>query len=162
LKIHKDCLVELEYEMRDADGELIESSQDDAPMTYLHGHEEIPPKLEAALEGHQIGDEIAITLAPEDAYGEFNPEGIVALPRDSFPEDAEIVPGDWVTVEVQGDEGQGSGSLRMRVEEIAPDAITLNANHPHAGKTVTFQLTVKSIRTLTPEEIAGRASEEEE
>ncbi|MFM7282631.1 MAG: peptidylprolyl isomerase [Planctomycetia bacterium] len=162
MKIENDCLVDLEYELHGANGDLLESSDSESLMSYLHGHGEIPPKLEAALAGHKVGDQINITLEPEDAYGEFNPDGIVAVPRDSFPEDAEIVPGDWVTVELQDDDGQQSGSMKMRVVEIAPDAITLDANHPHAGIKVTFDLSVKEIRKLSPTEVQQRSRESDE
>lgn len=161
MKIEKDCLVELDYELLNEDGQLLESSDEDTLMSYIHGHGEIPPKLEAALEGHLVGDELRISLAAADAYGEFNPDGIVAVPRDSFPEDAEIVPGDWVTVEVQDDDGLESGSMKMRVVEIAPDAITLDANHPHAGLNVTFKLKVREIRKPTAEELQQRKAEDE-
>lgn len=162
MKIEDGCLIELEYELRNSKGEVIESSSAGALMTYLHGNAEIPPKLEKSLSGRDVGEKVVVTLPPADAYGEFNPDGIVAVPRSEFPEDAEIVPGDWVSIEVSGEEGEESkGEMEMRVVEIAPEAITLDANHPLAGEEITFDLKVKSVRKATPEEIVARSAEEE-
>ena len=162
MKIEAGCLIELEYELRNAKGEVIESSSSGTLMSYLHGNEEIPPKLESQLVGHDVGDKVVVTLAPADAYGEFNPDGIVAVPRSEFPEDAEIVPGDWVSIEVSGDEGEEvKGEMEMRVVEIAPEAITLDANHPLAGEEITFDLKVASVRKATQAEIDARNAERE-
>ena len=162
MKIEDGCLIELEYELRNSKGEVIETSTSGVLMTYLHGNEEIPPKLETSLVGHDVGDKVVVTLAPADAYGEFNPDGIVAVPRSEFPEDAEIVPGDWVTIQVAGEEGEDmKGEMEMRVVEIAPEAITLDANHPLAGEEITFDLKVKSVRKATPPEIEARNAENE-
>ena len=160
MKIKQGCFVELEYELRNSKGEVIESSQGGALMTYLHGNGEIPPKLEAQLDGKALGERVVVTLPPADAYGEFKPDGIVAVPRSEFPEDAEIVPGDWVSVEVTEDEGEGvKGEMEMRVVEIAPEAITLDANHPLAGQSVTFDIRVIGVREASAEEIEKRQAE---
>ena len=162
MKIADGCLIELEYELRNSKGEVIESSSAGTLMTYLHGNEEIPPKLEGQLAGRDVGEKVVVTLAPADAYGEFNPDGIVAVPRSEFPEDAEIVPGDWVSIEVSGEEGEDSkGEMEMRVVEIAPEAITLDANHPLAGEEITFDLKVRSVRKASAEEIEARNSEKQ-
>lgn len=163
MKIEDGCLIELEYELRNSKGEVIETSSTGTLMTYLHGNEEIPPKLELQLAGRDVGEKVVVTLAPVDAYGEFNPDGIVAVPRSEFPEDAEIVPGDWVSIEVSGEEGEESkGEMEMRVVEIAPEAITLDANHPLAGEEITFDLKVRSVRKASPTEIEARNAEQQE
>jgi FKBP-type peptidyl-prolyl cis-trans isomerase SlyD len=163
VKIEDGCLIELEYELRNSKGEVIETSSAGTLMTYLHGNEEIPPKLEGQLLGRDVGEKVVVTLAPVDAYGEFNPDGIVAVPRSEFPEDAEIVPGDWVSIEVSGEEGEESkGEMEMRVVEIAPEAITLDANHPLAGEEITFDLKVRSVRKASPDEIESRNAEKQE
>jgi FKBP-type peptidyl-prolyl cis-trans isomerase SlyD len=162
VKIEDGCLIELEYELRNSKGEVIESSTAETLMTYLHGNEEIPPKLEKQLAGRDVGEKVVVTLAPVDAYGEFNPDGIVAVPRSEFPEDAEIVPGDWVSIEVSGEEGEESkGEMEMRVVEIAPEAITLDANHPLAGEEITFDLKVASVRKAEQPEIDARNAEKQ-
>lgn len=160
MKIRSGCIVELEFELRNAEGELVENSREAGALTYLHGNDEIPPGLEKELDGVEEGARIEVTLPPGEAYGDYNPDGIVSVPRSEFPEDAEIVPGDWVDVTVADDEeGGGSAEMEMRVVEISPDSIVLDANHPLAGQQVTFDLRVVSVRQATEEEIVARSGE---
>jgi FKBP-type peptidyl-prolyl cis-trans isomerase SlyD len=164
MRITSGCIVELEYELRNAEGNLIENTQNEGSITYLHGNEEIPPALEAELEGIEEGAEVEITLAAGVAYGDYNPDGIVSVPRSEFPADAEIVPGDWVSVQLseeQDGEDVVGEEMEMMVKEISPEAITLDANHPLAGQQVTFEVRIISVRTATEAEIAKRKEEQE-
>jgi FKBP-type peptidyl-prolyl cis-trans isomerase SlyD len=165
LKIHDGCLVELLYELRDAEGGVVEKSEADGPMVYLHGNDEIPKPLEAELEGHEKGDHVEVSLPPGAAYGEYNPDGLVTVPREQFPPDAEIVPGDWIDVTLSDEEGQepeDAESIEMKVVEISPEAIVLDANHPLAGKACVFDMTVVSVRQASAEEIEERKRAAEE
>lgn len=158
MKIKKGCLVELDYVLYDAEGHVVERSEEEETLRYLHGHNEIPEPLERSLEGAEEGDRLKVTLDEGEAYGPYNPDGLVTVPRAQFPEDAEIVPGDWIEVQVaeEGaapDEGE---ELEMRVVEISPEAIVLDANHPLAGQEVTFDLAILDVREASPEEIASR------
>ena len=162
MKIHAGCLVELEYELRDAEGGVVEKSEQDGPMVYLHGNDEIPTPLERELEGREKGDVLEVSLPPGAAYGEYNPDGLVTVPREQFPPDAEIVPGDWIDVTLSDDEGQepeNADSIEMKVVEISPEAIVLDANHPLAGKACVFDLTVLSVREASAEEIEEHKKE---
>ena len=160
MKIRPGCIVELEYELKNGEGEVVEASKDGNVLTYLHGNDEIPPGLEKELDGVEEGAMIEVTLKPGEAYGDYNPDGIVSVPRSEFPEDAEIVPGDWISVVLSEDDGSGEDKpgeeMEMRVVEISPDAIVLDANHPLAGQQVTFDLKVLSVRQASTEEIEAR------
>jgi FKBP-type peptidyl-prolyl cis-trans isomerase SlyD len=154
LKIRAGCFVELQYELRGQEGDLVEHSEEDGPMLYLHGNDEIPEKIEEELEGRRVGDELHVSLDAGVAYGEYNPDGIIT--------DAEIVPGDWIDVTLadqEGKEPEEAESLEMRVVEISPEAIVLDANHPLAGKSCTFDLKVLSVRMGSDEEIEQRKEE---
>lgn len=156
MKIASGCIVEIDYELRDAEGELVEDASDGGRMTYLHGNEEIPEGLEKELEGREVGAELHVSLPPGQAYGEYNPAGIVAVPRDHFPPDAEIVPGDWIDVRLadeDGEEREDGEALEMKVVEISPEAIVLDANHPLAGQACSFDVKVVSVREASAEEI---------
>ncbi|HEV8113573.1 MAG TPA: peptidylprolyl isomerase [Planctomycetota bacterium] len=156
MKIATGCIVEIEYELFDAEGELVENSKEGGPMVYLHGNEEIPEGLEKELEGRQKGDKLHVALPPGEAYGEYNPDGLVSVPREQFPPDAEIVPGDWIDVtlaDAEGKEPQDAESIEMKVIEISPESIVLDANHPLAGQACTFDLTILSVRKASQEEI---------
>lgn len=180
MKIRPGCIVELDYELRDGEGQVFESSKEEGRMRYLHGNEEIPAGIEGRLEGAQEGDKMEIALAAGEAYGQYDPEGILSIPRENFPPDAEIVPGDWIEVTVQHeteeeeeeeegeedeedeDEEPDTHVMEMRVLEISPEAIVLDANHPLAGKPVVFDLEVISVRQASAEEIAERTEVEGE
>lgn len=158
MKIKDGCIVELEYELKDDEGIVVESSSENGPMTYLHGNGEVPLGLEKELLGKGSGAALVVSFVAGEAFGPHDPDMILAVPRDQFPEDAEIVPGDWITVQVEDDENPEAetGEMEMCVVEISPDAITLDANHPLAGKAVTFDVKVLSVRAATPEEMAER------
>jgi len=163
LKIRKGCIVDLVYELKDSEGDVVESADAAEPMTYLHGYGEIAPGLGEELDGVEEGALLEIVLPPDKAYGDYNPDGIVAVPRTEFPADAEIVPGDWISVQIKQDEESDEvEDLEMKVLEISPDAITLDANHPLAGQEVTFDIRVLGVREASAEEIEARESEEEE
>jgi len=162
LKIRKGCIVDLVYELKDSGGEVVESADASDPMTYLHGYGEIAPGLEEELDGVEEGAVLEIELPPGKAYGEYNPDGIVAVPRSEFPADAEIVPGDWISVQIKQDEDSDEvEDLEMKVMEISPDSITLDANHPLAGQQVTFDIRVIGVREASPDEIEKRQAENE-
>ncbi len=161
MQVAKDTIVEIRYELFDKEGDPVESSDGDEPVTYLHGYGEIVPGLERALEGMAAGADLEIRLGPDDAFGAYNLDGVVAIARDEFPPNAEIVPGDWITVDIERSEGEPDpedpDELEMRVIEIRPDTIFLDANHPLAGQDVTFKVQVLSVRRATPDELAERA-----
>jgi FKBP-type peptidyl-prolyl cis-trans isomerase SlyD len=164
LKIGSGCIVELDYELLDADGQVVENSKDSGPMVYLHGNDEVPEGLEKELEGRQPGEELHVELAPGEAYGEYNPDGLVTVPREQFPPDAEIVPGDWIDVtlaDAEGKEPEDAHSIEMKVVDISPEAIVLDANHPLAGQACTFDLKILTVRKASPEEIEERKKEAE-
>lgn len=152
MKIQEGSWVELDVVVRDEGGVELESDEP-GPWTYVHGAGELPPKLEAALGGLEAGMKRTLTLDPVDAFGDHNPDGIVVVPRADFPPDAEIVPGDWVVVEVEDeDDPENHGEIEMRVVELSPDGVVLDANHPLAGRRLTFELAVRSVREAAPED----------
>jgi FKBP-type peptidyl-prolyl cis-trans isomerase SlyD len=144
VRIQPKSRVELAYELFDEDGELVESGDAADPIVYVHGSGELPAELEAALLGKSVGDHVRVELGAGVAFGDFDPEGIVSVPRESFPPDAELVPGEVVTVQLEDDEGDG-GEMEMAILEISPDGIVLDANHPLAGRAVTFDVRVLSV-----------------
>ena len=140
-------VVKLDYELKDCDGAQLED--EGAQLEYLHGgFGGIFPKVEAALEGKDVGDEAALTLDPEDAFGEYDAELLRVEPRERFPEATEVgmrfegVPGD------SGDE-----ALIYTVTDVTPDAVVVDGNHPLAGERVWFKATVSGVRAATPDEL---------
>ncbi len=158
MKVGPGCVVKLELEVRDAEGETLVSTDEDGPIEYLHGSDDLPlPGLERALEGAMVGAELEIALAPKDAFGEYDLECLISVPRSALPADAEVVPGDVIPVELTSDDGEELGEVEMRVESIAQDAVVLDANHPLAGIDVVCRAKVIAVRAATPEELVGEA-----
>lgn len=142
--IAKGTLVQLEYTLLGDKGETLESSAEDGPMECHVGDGDLPEAIEEALVGRAKGDVFEITLQPEDAFGTYDPQGIVSVPRSEFPEGEEVEKGLFVELEVNADDGS-SETLETRVVEVNPEAVTLDANHPLAGKVVTFRMRVLDV-----------------
>ena len=149
MKATKDTVVTVEYRLTLPDGELIDSSEDEGgPLVYLHGYEDIVPGLEKALEGKGVGERIQAVVPPEDAYGEYDPEGVEEVPREDFPKDLELEAGGVITATDEDDE-----EVEFTVKEVKGDTIVVDFNHPLAGKTLHFDVTIKEIRAATEEEL---------
>jgi FKBP-type peptidyl-prolyl cis-trans isomerase 2 len=148
MKIQQGKVVVLKYELYRKDGSLFETSEEE-PIEFVQGDESVLPGLERALEGLEEGDKLELSLSAAEAFGEYNPEGIVAVPRAELPPDVDLVQDEWITVVVQGDatdEDEEVGEMDMRIVEAGPEEVILDANHPLAGQEVTFKIEVISVR----------------
>lgn len=105
-------------------------------------------RVEEALDGKQAGHACEVKLEPDDAFGEYDASHIRVEPRDMFPKNVAV------GMQFQGS-AQGSDYVVLyTVTDVADDKVVVDANHPLAGKTVTFKCTVKDVRKATPEELA--------
>jgi FKBP-type peptidyl-prolyl cis-trans isomerase SlyD len=147
-RIDAGTVVTLRYEIRDSGGQLLD--EPDAMVAYLHGgYGGIFPKVEAALQGRGPGHEVALTLEPEDAFGDYDPELLRVEPREAFPEVLQVgmrfegVPGD-----------EPAEDLRVyTVTDIADEKVVVDGNHPLAGERVWFRCVVDEVRAATPDEL---------
>jgi FKBP-type peptidyl-prolyl cis-trans isomerase SlyD len=146
VQIAKEKVATIDYTLTDDKGELLDSSEDDGPLSYLHGHGNIVPGLEKALEGKTVGDSLKITLPPSDGYGEHDKKLIQTMPRDRFP-DGEIELGTRFHAESRGE------SRVLTVTAVNDRGVTVDGNHPLAGRTLRFEVTVREVREATGEEI---------
>lgn len=140
--------VTLTYTITDDSGEIVERI--DVPIQYVHGRQsQVIEKIETALEGHQEGDNVAVTLTPEEGFGPH-------LPELTFTDDLANVPPEFQTigaeVEFQNDHGE---TKMFRVTRIEDGKLTVDGNHPFAGKNITYNITVTGVRDATPEELAN-------
>jgi FKBP-type peptidyl-prolyl cis-trans isomerase SlyD len=149
MEARDDCVVGISYVLRDGQGEELERRETTEPLYYLHGHENIIPALEDTLSGLEEGDEFDVEFAPEEAYGEYNPNMIQRVGRDQFPDGLDLKPGTPVQLVAEG----GAGSAIFYVKEIAGDEVVLDGNQPLAGKTLQFEGQVVDVREATDEEI---------
>ena len=140
-------MVRLAYELRNVEGVALEN--EDAELEYLHGgYDGIFPKVEAALEGREAGAEVALTLDPEDAFGEYDADLLRVEPRARFPESIEV------GMQFEGmPDGSEQQTLIYRVTNIADDKVVLDGNHDLAGERLWFKCKVLEVRKATPEEL---------
>ena len=147
-KIAKDFVVGIDYRLTIADGTEVDSTGDRGPMEYLHGHQNIIPGLEKELEGRVVGNSLEVTVGPEEGYGEHDPERIVEVSREQLGFEPEV--GAVVAAKLPDGREQ-----HLLIAEIEGDTITLDGNHPLAGQTLRFEVSIASIRAATDEEIAN-------
>lgn len=138
----------IHYTLKNLDGETIDSSAGDEPMPYLHGAGNVVPGLEAALDGHAVGDHIAVVVPPEEGYGLRDDSSVKEVPRSALP-DIDVVPG--LALVAEDDKGH---RLPVWVHDVADDVVTLDFNHPLAGATLDFTVEVVDIRDATDDELA--------
>ena len=146
--IEKNTVVSLNYELFDAAGELLE--QVETPISYLHGgYDGIFPMVEEALHGKKAGDRCTVTMQPDDAFGEYDHGLVEVEARSSFPKE--------VAVGMQfegGPEGADDDDYMLfTVVDVTDDEVTVDGNHPLAGKTLTFNCTVTGVRQATADEL---------
>ena len=141
-------LVAMDYALKDDDGNLIDQSQPGKPLAYLHGHRNIIPGLESALTGKQTGDSLEVRVEPSQGYGEFNSAMEQIIPRERF----EGV--DQLEVGMQFQAGTEQGPVTVRVTKVEGDSVTVDGNHPLAGKHLNFAVTITEVRAATEEELS--------
>lgn len=149
MQIAKDTVVTLHYKLSDAQGNLIEESQE--PMVYLHGgYQNTLPKIEEALDGKAAGYQVTIQVEPEDAFGEYDADLVKIEPRDVLPEPLEI----GMQFEGAPDGDQHGDSRVFTLTDIADGKVVLDGNHPLAGISLRFALNVVEVRAASHEEVA--------
>ena len=142
-----DLVVIMDYTLT-VGNEIVDSSEEDGPIEFLQGYGSIIPGLEAHLGGLAVGESLQVTVAAKDAYGEFDPEQIVDIPLDEFPEEICVEPG--VELEMKDQDGD---MLFARILSVGKSRAKLDFNHPLAGKELTFDVTIVALRLPTPEEL---------
>lgn len=146
MQIGKNAVVSMDYTLTDTGGQVLDTSKGRGPLTYLHGAGNIIPGLEKALEGKAKGDNVKVTIAPEEAYGNVNPALQQAVPKTAF----QGVPEVKVGMQFQAQSPQGP--VQVRVVKIEGDQVTIDANHPLAGATLNFDVTIVDVREASAEE----------
>lgn len=145
MNIFANTVVTLTFRLYDAQNALIEETPE--PITYLHGgHSGIFPKVEAALGTRKAGDNVSVTLEPEDAFGDYDPQLIRMEALDRLPSDIAI--GGYLVAEENDEERV------WRVTDIADGKAVLDGNHELAGQRLRFDCTVVDVRPATPEEVS--------
>lgn len=148
MEIQHNSVVGMHYTLKNDAGEVIDSSEGDAPLTFLQGHGNIIHGLERALAGLKVGDTKDVVVEPEDGYGEYDEELVQEVPISAFEGIEDLEVGMQFHADTDG------GLIPVTVVEIADDLITVDGNHELAGERLHFAVRIDSIREATEEELA--------
>lgn len=147
IMIGNNCVVSIHYTLKDDAGQMLDTSMDGQPLTYLHGAGNLITGLESELTGKAAGDNFNVSIPPEDAYGFYREELIQTVPIDLFKGVDEIKPG--MQFETQGP----NGDELVIITAVTGEEVTVDANHPLAGKTLHFEVNIEQVRDATLEEV---------
>lgn len=148
MTIKDNSAVSFHYTLTDDDGQQLDSSAGKEPLAYLHGAGNIIPGLENALTGKAIGDNMTVAVSAAEGYGEVQSELIQEVPREAF----QGVDSIEVGMQFEAQTGQG-GSVPVTVTAVTDELVTVDGNHPLAGKNLTFEVSIEDIRDATAEEL---------
>lgn len=147
MKIEKNVVVSLAYQVKLEDGVVVDQSTTEAPLDYLHGHNNLITGLERELEGKAAGDKFSVTVSPDDAYGDHNDALVQRVP-------AEVFQGvDQIEVGMRFLADTDQGPIPVEVTEVDGDEVVVDGNHMLAGQTLTFDVEVVATRAATEDEI---------
>ena len=149
MRIEEHAVVLIHYVLTNDDKEVLDSSDGQDPLAYLHGTGHLIEGLEAQLLGKAAGDKLDVTVQPGDGYGEFNEELVQVVPRDVFDGVESIEPG----MQFQTSNEDGSGGETITVVSVENDEVTIDGNHTLAGVTLHFAVDIIEVREATAEEL---------
>ncbi|MDA0745819.1 MAG: peptidylprolyl isomerase [bacterium] len=147
MQVEKDKVVAMEYTLTNGEGEVLDTSDGREPLAYIHGSGSIIPGLESALEGKSSGEQIQVAVSPEEGYGARDDSLMQTVPKDRFQgvEDLDV----GMQFRAQSDQGEHV----VTVVEVEGDEVTIDGNHPLAGETLHFDVTIVEVRDATGEEL---------
>ncbi|MGM3162740.1 peptidylprolyl isomerase [Dickeya undicola] len=148
MKVAKDLVVSLAYQVRTEDGVLVDESPVSAPLDYLHGHGSLISGLEKALEGRDVGERFDVSVGANDAYGEYDDNLVQRVPKDVFVGVDEL----QVGMRFLADTDQGP--VPVEITEVQDEHVVVDGNHMLAGQNLKFNVEVVAIREATEEELA--------
>ena len=147
MQVAKHKVVAIDYTLTDDAKQVIDSTDGEQPLHYLHGSGTIIPGLENELDGKSAGDHFNITIEPANGYGERNEELKQEVSRDQFEGVEDLAVGMQFRVDTPDE------PLVVTVIDISDDIVTVDGNHQLAGTRLHFDVTVREVRDATDEEI---------
>ena len=136
--------VTLDYTLT-VDGKVAETTKGQEPTRYVHGRKQIIAVLEQALAGLHVGDEKEVTIAPEQAYGSYNPSLVMEVAKTALPAGLHPKPG--LVFRYADENGR---SIRATVKSVNKNTVVLDGNHPLTGKTLNFKIKIVDIQPAPP------------
>ena len=152
MKVEKNKVVAVSYQL-EVEGKIADKSAPGNPLEYIHGSGMLLPKFEGALEGKEPGDGFDFVLSPEDGYGTYDPRYLVELPKTAFAIDGQVREDLLVVGRTIPMLNQAGQVVQGTVNKITDSTVTMDFNHPMAGKTLHFTGKVESVRSATDKEL---------
>ena len=149
MQIIKNAVATIHYTLKNAEGEVLDTSDGADPLFYLHGGGNIVPGLEEELTGKSVGDKMSVVVPPEKGYGVRGGPGPQPVERSAFPPEVELEAG----MQFHAEAPDGS-PLTLWISAVEGDQVLVDANHPLAGVTLHFDIEVTGIRSATEDELA--------
>lgn len=146
-KVADNIVVTLDYTLI-VEEEIMESTDDGEPIEFIQGIGQIIPGLENALYEMKVGDKKTVVVEPDDAYGIYDEDSLEVARKEEFSEEIPLDVGTFL--DFRDDEGE---VLSAQIIEEDEETVTLDFNHPLAGKTLTFEVTVSALREASAEEL---------
>jgi FKBP-type peptidyl-prolyl cis-trans isomerase SlyD len=147
MQIGDQKVVTLHYTLTDNEGRVIDKSEDGS-FAYLHGARNIIPGLENALAGKSTGEELSVSVSPEEGYGARDENMLQQVPKTMFEDHSQIAVGTQFQAQ-----GPGGEMLVVTVMEVADEHVVVDGNHPLAGVELNFDVTIVDVRDASEEEV---------
>lgn len=148
MEIANNTVVSIDYTLTGDDGQVIDSSEGREPLQYLHGHQNIIPGLEKAIEGRSEGEELEVAIQPDEGYGPYRDELVQDVPKEAFAGVDKVEPG--MTFQAESN----AGPMTVTVKEVGEETVTVDGNHMLAGQVLNFKVVIKNVREATEEEVS--------
>jgi FKBP-type peptidyl-prolyl cis-trans isomerase SlyD len=148
MRVEPGRIVSIEYQVTLGNGEVVEATENEQPVQYLHGAGMLLPSLETALEETEEGTRKQFVLSASQAYGERDESSVVTLPRSVFPPTVELAVGARLAARTSGGE-----TYPLTVREVFHDRVVVDLNHPLAGEDLHFDVIVRSVRSAGTDEM---------
>ena len=152
MKIQKNNFVALAYELT-VDGNIVDSATENQPLEYIHGCNMLIPRFEEEVDGKEPGEDFAFTLSPEEGYGHHDPRMRFDIPKESFAIDGQIREDLLEVGRVIPMLNSAGQVCHAQIVEVKDNDVTVDFNHPMAGKTLNFKGKVVSVREAPEDEI---------
>ncbi len=147
MKVAKDIVVALAYQVRTEDGVLVDETPASAPLEYIHGHGSLISGLEKALENRTQGDSFDVHITSEEAYGNYDDRLVQRVPKDVFMGTDDLQVGMRFLAETD------QGPVPVEITEVGDDYVVVDGNHMLAGQNLNFHVEIISLRDATAEEL---------
>jgi len=147
MQVEKNKVVEIDYTLKDDSGQVLDSSQGREPLSYIQGVGNLIPGVESALEGKGSGERVEITVPPETGYGVRDDSLVLSIEREKFAEVDDLKEGLRFRMDTP------DGPMIFTVMKVDESEVLVDGNHPLAGMTLNFDITIQSVREATTEEL---------